>query len=241
MIYYYIMLQSNTYRLLREFMDHPTTHFQVRELSRRLRLGQPSVANHLQALLGMDLVRKERHGVYPAFIAQRDSRLFRTLRKADMLVRLEESGLLDALWDTVQPDAIILFGSVSRGEDIESSDIDLFLLADEMRVDLQRWERALARKISLFFCEDFDYLSEELKNNLLNGFPLRGYLDVYAEHRSGQEKSAQHSAHRGSPGKKNRAPRRGRYGRPHRGRLLRDREGTLYGAPAARRQKDAEP
>ena len=77
------------------------------------------------------------------------------------------------------PDVIILFGSATRGEDLKDSDIDLFLLCNEKKLDLKNFENKLKRKISIFFSEDFNKLSVELKNNILNGIVIKGYLRVF--------------------------------------------------------------
>ena len=61
-------------------------------------------------------------------------------------MRIKESGLLDFLVDNFFPDAIVLFGSASRGEDTEKSDIDLFLVAEREEIELSGFEKKLKRK-----------------------------------------------------------------------------------------------
>ena len=77
------------------------------------------------------------------------------------------------------PDVIILFGSASKGEDIEESDLDLFIQAPEKKLSLEKYEKLLNRGITLFFEENFSRLSNELKNNILNGIVLRGYIKTF--------------------------------------------------------------
>lgn len=89
------------------------------------------------------------------------------------------SGLLDYLETEYTPNCIILFGSGSRGEDTEESDIDIFIQAEENELNLQKYEKKLNRKISLLFEPKIDALSKELLNNLINGQVLSGYLKVF--------------------------------------------------------------
>jgi predicted nucleotidyltransferase len=96
-----------------------------------------------------------------------------------MIFSIKASGLLDYLSEKCMPDVIILFGSGSRGEDLKDSDVDLFLLCKERKLDLQKYEDKIKRKISVFFSEDFNKLSKELKNNIINGVILNGYLKVF--------------------------------------------------------------
>ena len=174
------MLQKYTrYIILREFFDYPTKFFQMREISRRTKISQPSVLNHLRELVKEGLVLKEKKSVYPTYRANRENEWFRHYKKIDILLRIKDISLLDYLYDNTMPNVIILFGSASKGEDIESSDIDLFIQAPQKKLDLQRYERKINRKINLFFEEDFSKLSNELKNNILNGIILKGYLKFF--------------------------------------------------------------
>lgn len=174
------MLQKySRYRILQEFFDFPSKNFQMRELSRRTKISQPSVINHLRALVKEKLVVKEKKGIYPTFRANRDDILFRVYKKWNLILRIYQSNLLNHIHDSCLPDVIILFGSASKGEDIEESDIDLFIQAPEKRLDLTKYEKLLNRKIALFFEENFSKLSDELKNNVLNGIVLKGYIKVF--------------------------------------------------------------
>src|SRR3989344_2958987 len=174
------MLQKYTrYRVLREFFDCPTKDFHMRELSRRTKIAQPSVTNHLNSLVKEGLVIKEKKGIYPTYVANRDNVLFKLYKKSDVILRIKQTGLGDYIYDACQHDAIVLFGSSAKGEDLENSDIDLFIQAPEKRLNLLQYEKKLNRKINLFFEENFSRLSGELKNNIINGTVLNGYLKVF--------------------------------------------------------------
>jgi predicted nucleotidyltransferase len=77
------------------------------------------------------------------------------------------------------PGCIVLFGSYLRGEDTEESDIDLFVEADKKEIRLERFEGLLKRKIELHFRRDFGKISKELKNNIINGLVMQGYLEAF--------------------------------------------------------------
>ena len=174
------MLQNySRYRILQEFFDFPTKDFFMRELSRKTKISQPSVINHLRALMKEGLIIREEKGLYPTYKANRENEIFKVLKISNLILRMKSSGLIDYIYDTVFPDVIILFGSAARGEDIETSDIDLFVQAKEKKLKLAKYEKQLNRKISIFFKEDFGKLNEELKNNILNGIVLKGYIKVF--------------------------------------------------------------
>lgn len=174
------MIQEySRYKILQEFLDFPRKSFQMREISRRTKMAQPSVINHLKSLVKENLVIKEKKGIYPAYVANRDNELFKIYKKTNLLLRMHQTNLTNYLYDSCLPDAIVIFGSASNGEDTEESDIDLFIQAKEKNLDLERYEKLFNRKITLFFEENFSRLSKELKNNILNGIILKGYLKVF--------------------------------------------------------------
>jgi len=174
------MIQKySRYRILQEFFDFPRKNFQMRELSRRTEIAQPSVINHLKELLKENLIIKEKKSIYPTFRANREDDMFKIYKKMDLLLRLKQTGLLDHIYDSCLPDTMILFGSASKGEDIEESDIDIFVQAPEKKLALEKYEKLLNRKIALFFKENFSKLSNELKNNILNGLILKGYIKIF--------------------------------------------------------------
>jgi predicted nucleotidyltransferase len=174
------MLQKySKYRIVQEFFDKPRTNFQMREISRRTGITQPSVVNNLKALAKEKFILREKKGLYPTYRANRDNDLFKLHKKFNIICRLHKCGLLDLIYDNCMPDTIILFGSASKGEDTEESDIDLFIQSPEKKFNLEKYEKLLNRKIAFFFEEDFSKLSNELKNNIINGTVLKGYLKVF--------------------------------------------------------------
>ncbi|MCK4927804.1 MAG: nucleotidyltransferase domain-containing protein [Candidatus Aenigmarchaeota archaeon] len=179
------MLQRyNRWKVLKVFFDDPNPKgegFQLREISRATVLAPTSIKRYLEDLLKEGLIIKSEHRIhhYPVYWANRASENFRSLKKMDIIFNIQKSGLLAYLQDKCMPDTIILFGSASKGEDIKESDIDLFLLCKETKLNLEPYEQQLKRKINIFYCSNFGTLSKELKNNIINGDILSGYLKVF--------------------------------------------------------------
>ncbi|MDK2907965.1 MAG: uncharacterized protein PWQ87_423 [Candidatus Woesearchaeota archaeon] len=178
-----MLKKDNLQKVLEVFFDNPLPEgsgFQLREISRKIKLAPKSVKLYLEELENENLIVKKEHRVhkYPTYYANRDNDYFKFLKRLNIIRRIKESGLLDYLDDECMPDVIILFGSASKGEDIEGSDIDLYLQCNEKKLDLTKFEGELKRKINIFFEKDFDKLSEELKQNIINGDKLKGYLMV---------------------------------------------------------------
>lgn len=179
------MLQNyNKWRVLGVFFNDPLPEsggFQLRELSRKVKLAPTSVKNYLKELKAEGLIKGTKHSAqgFPVYSANRENEKFTSYKKLNTLSLISESGIISYLSDLCMPDAIVLFGSAARGEDTLASDLDIFLLCKERKVELQKFEKVIGRKISLFFAENFSKLSNELKNNVINGIRLKGYLKVF--------------------------------------------------------------
>ena len=170
------MLQKcSNIRILHEFVKNPKTPFQIRELSRKIKLAATSVKLHLKELQRQNLIKQQK-GIYKAYIANFDNDDFRFYKKILNLISIKESGLIKYLESQTTPDTVILFGSYAKGEDLENSDIDIFLQAKERSLELKSYERQLNRTIHLFFSEDLNKLPKELQNNIINGTLLSGFL-----------------------------------------------------------------
>ncbi len=171
------MIQKcSTWRVFKEFSARPQKSFQLRELSRKVRLAPSAVKLHLASLEKEGMVRKDRTGMYVSYKANFDSDRFRFYKKISNLILLGESGLIAELKRKTTPDAIVLFGSFSKGEDIESSDIDLCVIAKEKEIDLSEYEKKLSRKVQLFFAEKIEKFPGELQNNIVNGIIMSGFI-----------------------------------------------------------------
>jgi predicted nucleotidyltransferase len=179
-----MLKKDNKNKVLEIFFDNPLPKgigFQLREISRTINLAPKSVKNYLEELEKNDLIIQKPHRIheYPIYYANRDNEYFKLLKKQNTIKKINESGLLNFLEEKCLPEVIILFGSASRGEDLEESDIDIFLECSEKKLNLNIYEKELNRKINLFFEKDFNKLSNELKNNLINGYKLKGYLKPF--------------------------------------------------------------
>lgn len=174
------MIQNySRYRILQAFFDAPRKQFHMRELSRLVKLAQPSVLHHLKALVKEGFILKETNSLYPTYTANQEQPAFRLLKQQNIVWRLHTSGLLEFLDGKIKPTCIVLFGSASRGEDTEKSDIDLFVQAEESALELGIFEKSLKRRIHPLFEPELSTVNKELLNNIINGQVLYGYLKVF--------------------------------------------------------------
>ncbi|MBS3085540.1 nucleotidyltransferase domain-containing protein [Candidatus Pacearchaeota archaeon] len=169
----------NRYKLLKIFIDSPTESFRLREVSRLAKISPPSVMSYLKEFEEEDLIKKQVKRGIPFYSALRDKMKFVLYKKISIIFELNKSGLIDYLWDNVAPKAIILYGSFSKGESIENSDIDLFVLGKEKPISIENFEKILKREVHIISEDSLNKLPKELRNNILNGIILRGYVKVF--------------------------------------------------------------
>jgi len=167
--------KNNEYRVLKVFLDNPTERFRLRELSRKINLAPVSVIKYLAELSKEGLIVISKKDKIKFYTAQRDSITFSRYQKISVQYELYKSGVIDKIWEELNPEAIILYGSHAKGEAIENSDIDLFIVCGQKQIDLKEYEKKLGKEIHLMF-KLTKNIPDELKNNLANGIVMKGYF-----------------------------------------------------------------
>ncbi len=174
------MLQNyNRYKVLKVFLDSPTQEFGLREISRLIYVAPASVLNYLREFEEDNLIRKLTSKNRPVYKAERENETFILYKKLSIVYELHNSGLIAYLWEQLAPKALILYGSQAKGEATEQSDIDIFVIGKEHKIELEKFEKMFGREIQLMFEKNFEKISKELKNNLINGVILKGYLRLF--------------------------------------------------------------
>lgn len=165
------------------FFNEPTKDHYLIEVSKKAKLAHTSVAKHLLKLKNLNIVteRKEEKGSrnFPVYRANIHGKEYRENKRLYNLIILKESKLIDVLGDRLMPKSIVLFGSFLKGEDTEDSDIDIFIECKEEKINLEKFEKALNRRIQLHFKDNFKKYPPELKSNIINGLTLHGYLEAF--------------------------------------------------------------
>ena len=149
---YMILQKCSLWNVAEIFFIEPTKVHYIKEISRKIHLAHTSVKKHLLDLLELGLI-EEISQVFKGYKAKRDNQEFIFHKKISNLVMLKNSGLLDSLKEHY-PKSIILFGSYDKGEDIESSDIDIFIESKKFKIDLEKYGKLLNRNIHLLFKEE---------------------------------------------------------------------------------------
>ena len=167
--------KSTIQKVLAVFFENPTREFHLRELSRVLGLSMPTIISTTNKLAKEKLIIKEKGRVITKVMANRGYIDFARLKRLHNLELIHNSSIINHLSESYnQPKAIILFGSFSRGEDIEKSDIDIAVITNKrLNMNLSEYEKKLKKAINLHEIY-LDKISKEFKANLANGIVLEG-------------------------------------------------------------------
>ncbi len=177
-------LTINEQNIMKLFMDFPNTEFSIREIARLTKITHPTVSKSIKKLKSQNLVIKEtkntQSGIGKTVLwkANQEEKSFRNFKKVKNLERIYNIGLINRIQEEISPNVIVLFGSYSRGEDTEDSDIDIFVQGKEKEFYLKKFERKLNRKINIMFVSKISDLREEFLQNIINGIVLEGFLEV---------------------------------------------------------------
>ena len=152
---YMIIHKCSLWKVAEIFFIEPTKVHFVKEISRKINLAPTSIKVHLQTLIKESLVEEAKSTPFNGYRAIRENSEFIFEKKIANLVLIKSSGLIDELKEKY-PKSIILFGSYNQGEDIETSDIDLFVDSKMFKFNQEKFEKCLKRKIHFVFKEEAD-------------------------------------------------------------------------------------
>src|SRR3989344_7075947 len=144
------MIQKcSLWKVVEIFFKEPTKIHYIREISRNINLAPTSVKKHILDLLKQDFIIKKKE-LFIGYSANLENEYFMFYKKISNQINIRTSGLLKYLTNNTHPETIILYGSYSKGEDREHSDIDIFILTkNSKQLNLEKFEKELKREIHI--------------------------------------------------------------------------------------------
>ena len=114
---------------------------------------------------------------YLFYYASTNNRMFIDLSRIYWRLKLDK--LIDFLIKNLTNPTIILFGSLSKAETKNDSDIDLCIIGHKKELNIKIFESQLKRNIQLFFFGSIqDIKNKELANNIVNGYVMEGRVKL---------------------------------------------------------------
>ena len=167
-------------KLKEYFFRNPTKRLRVRQIEREVSIPLPSAIRYTKELEEEEIINKEEIGNVIFYSADIGSKKYLIEKKLYNIGSLFDMGLIAFLVEELGNPDIVLFGSFFRGDDLEESDIDLFIqTVSKKKLDVTKFEKKLQRKIQLFTHKKIGLIrNKHLINNIMNGATLNGFVEV---------------------------------------------------------------
>ena len=174
----YTMVQRSIpslFAVIEVFFKEPTRIHFIKEISREIKLAHTSVRNLIKYLEKNHMIVKRKSKPFDGYAADRENEDFIFYKKVYNIYSLKD--LTREIANSIYPSAIVLFGSYSRGEDVESSDIDILVLSKAKKeVNVSDFEERLKRKINVMTMDRIEKLDELIRKKINNGIVLHGEI-----------------------------------------------------------------
>lgn len=176
-----IIMHSKEEKVIKLFFENPTREWHFEEIVRTTRLARSKVDTWLKKFMKRGIIQRvKKRGKMPYYISNYSSSEYKNQKRFFTLKKLHESGLLNHLDSLPKAKTIIIFGSFSRSDWYQESDIDIFIYGNPEGLAITKYELKLHREIELFICQnkqELARLSNGLLRNIIKGNVIKGSLD----------------------------------------------------------------
>ncbi|MFH2021644.1 MAG: nucleotidyltransferase domain-containing protein [archaeon] len=157
------------------FIEDNYRRISVREYAKIANISPPTASKQLDLLWKEKLLIKETDKQYIYYSANRDSWVFLKLSQIYWLHKLV--ALKEHLEKSMIDPVIILFGSLSKCETRQDSDIDVVVVSrSDKELDISNHEKQLKRKIHLLRYDNWDAIPKDIYRNIINGVVISGRI-----------------------------------------------------------------
>ena len=166
-------------KILNLFFENSNKEFYIREIARVIKIHPNTVMKQVNFLVKEGLLIRKKTKVTVQISANIENPKFIYYKRINNLKKIYDSGVIEYLIEKFNhPEAIVLYGSYSKGEDTEKSDIDIAIVTKRsIELDLTEFEKKLKKSIHLIDIIP-SKAQKEFINNLINGITLYGNLSV---------------------------------------------------------------
>ncbi|MEK6912763.1 MAG: nucleotidyltransferase domain-containing protein [Nanoarchaeota archaeon] len=168
-------------RVKEHFLKNPSSKLRVRQIERELKLPLPSVIRYCKELEKEGILKKTEISETVFYSADRTSKKFILEKRIFNIKEISDSGLIEYLVSEYSNPVIVIFGSYSKGEDTEESDIDIYIeTPSKKEIKIDKFEKILRKEIQIFKQSNLVQIeNKHLRNSIINGFCLNNSLEVF--------------------------------------------------------------
>ena|SRR3989338_3583881 len=171
-------MQDKQNKVLGLFFNKPK-HWHFNELLEDAQISRPQLAQWLKVFEKENLIKRVKpRGKMPYYVGNIEYPTFRNRKSLFAKEILFKSGLLDHLVTLAAAKVIVIFGSFSRWDWYDGSDIDIFMYGKDNHFEQGKYELKIKREIQLHHAENLKDLKrmEQLLPAIISGDFIKGSL-----------------------------------------------------------------
>ncbi len=167
--------------VLKLFFNFPTKHWHFKKLKEKANLSDAKLAKWLNKFIKKNLIKKiKTKNKMPYYVGNYKSPNYQNTKKIFALREFHKSGFLNHLL-SLKAKVIIIFGSLSRWDWYDESDIDLFIFGNAKGFKPVKFETKLHREIQIFHAKnknDLNKYGNALISNIIQGEFIKGDIST---------------------------------------------------------------
>ncbi len=172
-------MKSKEEQVIEPFFNSPK-HWHFEELCKIIKISRPQLSYWLRRYEKEGMIQRTKpKNKMPYYSCVFDNPSFRHKKRLFALKQLTESGLFSYLSSLSAAKVIILFGSFSRYDWYDTSDIDIFIYGEETKLQLEPYKRILNREIQVHLAKDKDGLNQmdKMIPYIISGDFIKGSIE----------------------------------------------------------------
>lgn len=173
-------------KIIEAFLNNPEREYHVREIAKLTKKSPTTISKILKNYEKKDILISENKLNHLFFKANSQNKNYKELKRHYNLKKINESGIIQYLeTEFNHPEAIILFGSFAKAENIPQSDIDILIITPTKKeINLQKFEQKLTHTIQLhtYSTKEIDVMktkNKPLLNTFINGITISGQWEIF--------------------------------------------------------------
>ena len=172
-------MRSKEDKVLESFFNNPK-HWHFEELHGSTSISKPQLSYWLKKYEKEGLIRKIKpRGRMPYYVAVEENPEYQSKKRLHAMKMLADSGLLSHLATLKGAKVVILFGSFSRYDWYNNSDIDIFIYGDDKNFQAGKYGLRLRRDIQVHSAKDRKDLKrmDRLLPYIISGDFIKGSIE----------------------------------------------------------------
>ncbi|MEK6938551.1 MAG: nucleotidyltransferase domain-containing protein [Nanoarchaeota archaeon] len=176
---------SKETRITELFFNEPSRSWHFKDIVQQAKISE-NRANYWLKILEKEqiILYHKSEGKMPFYTAHFEHSNYKIKKKLYALEQFYKLGFLRHL-DSLDANTIVIFGSFSRADWHTKSDIDLFIIGSDEKLEKGKYEHLLKRKMQLFTFKnkkEIQKINPYLINNITNGYFIKGNVqDIIGE------------------------------------------------------------